>query len=95
MVQVDHRLRSNSQVPRYCGDTRITDTETLRIVKEEAGFARCEVESSLSRGFKGTHPTTLRTTAILTASHALGATVSILWLTSLPSFGSPVQAGLV
>jgi acetylglutamate kinase len=39
--------------PRYCGDVRITDNDTLRIVKEEAGFARCEIESALSRGFKG------------------------------------------
>lgn len=53
MMQVDQRLRNNSQIPRYCGDTRITDSETLRIVKEEAGYARCEVESALSRGFKG------------------------------------------
>lgn len=32
---------------------RITDSNTLRIVKEEAGYARCEIESILSRGFKG------------------------------------------
>jgi acetylglutamate kinase len=51
--QVDGRLQELKAQPQYCGDVRITDRETLRIVKEEAGFARCEIESSLSRGFKG------------------------------------------
>ena len=52
-LQVDRRLRDVDSAPKYCGDVRITDSDTLRIVKEEAGFARCEVESILSRGFKG------------------------------------------
>lgn len=52
-AQVDRRLRELNVTPRYCGDVRITDNDTLRIVKEEAGFARCEIESALSRGFKG------------------------------------------
>ncbi|KAM3569922.1 hypothetical protein VYU27_008000, partial [Nannochloropsis oceanica] len=51
--QIDRRLRDVDAAPKYCGDVRITDADTLRIVKEEAGFARCEVESILSRGFKG------------------------------------------
>ena len=46
-------MRDVASAPKYCGDVRITDSETLRIVKEEAGFARCEIESILSRGFKG------------------------------------------
>jgi len=52
--QVDKRLvKANITEPLYCGDVRVTDAETLRIIKEEAGFARCEIESALSRGFKG------------------------------------------
>lgn len=46
-----HITNHNDQ--KYCGDVRITDSNTLRIVKEEAGYARCEIESILSRGFKG------------------------------------------
>lgn len=52
-TQIDRRLRESNAAPRYCGDVRITDSDTLRIVKEEAGYARCEIESILSRGFKG------------------------------------------
>lgn len=51
--QIDRRLREGNAAPKYCGDVRITDSNTLRIVKEEAGYARCEIESILSRGFKG------------------------------------------
>lgn len=51
--QIDRRLRESNAAPKYCGDVRITNSETLRIVKEEAGYARCEIESILSRGFKG------------------------------------------
>jgi acetylglutamate kinase len=52
-TQIDRRLRESNAAPKYCGDVRITDSNTLRIVKEEAGYARCEIESILSRGFKG------------------------------------------
>lgn len=96
MVQVDHRLRSNSQVPRYCGDTRITDTETLRIVKEEAGFARCEVESSLSRGFKGTHaPTPPHFVPQPYWPHHTLFRTGVSGSFGLPAFRLPLQAVLV
>ena len=50
-TQVDKRLRDMNIIPQYCGDTRITDDRSLRIIKEEMGFIRCEIESQLSRGF--------------------------------------------
>ena len=50
---VDRRLMSMGAWPpdRYAG-VRITNLETLRIVKEEAGFVRFEVERQLARALR-------------------------------------------
>ncbi|KAJ1627528.1 hypothetical protein T492DRAFT_909225 [Pavlovales sp. CCMP2436] len=49
-AQIDARLDQIGWQKRFVGATRITDAQTMRIVKEVAGFARSEVESALARG---------------------------------------------
>ncbi|GMH80500.1 hypothetical protein TrLO_g15754 [Triparma laevis f. longispina] len=42
------------EVNRYSNGMRITDSSTLRVVKEEAGYVRFEVERQLARSIKST-----------------------------------------
>ncbi|KAJ1432259.1 Aspartate/glutamate/uridylate kinase [Ochromonadaceae sp. CCMP2298] len=51
--QLDGRLRENGADAVYCQGMRITDELALKLLKEEAGKARCEIESALARGFRG------------------------------------------
>ena len=53
--QVDERLLQQGKEVLYCGDYRVTDAETLRVVKEVTGAARAEVEASLSRSSASSH----------------------------------------
>ncbi|CAN0214555.1 unnamed protein product, partial [Phaeothamnion confervicola] len=48
--QVDSRLDSLGITRAFCGNSRVTDMQTLRVCKEAAGYVRFEVESALSRG---------------------------------------------
>jgi amino-acid N-acetyltransferase len=47
--QVDRRLDELGKSRSYCGDVRVTDGETLQVIKEMSGIARAEVERRLSR----------------------------------------------
>jgi len=48
--QVDTRLRQMAMPVQFVGETRITNEDTLRVVKEQGGYVRTEVESYLARG---------------------------------------------
>ncbi|CAJ1936585.1 unnamed protein product [Cylindrotheca closterium] len=50
--QVEERLNSMGQESAISGHTRITSKEHMRIVEEEAGFARFEVERRLHRSLR-------------------------------------------
>lgn len=50
---VDQRLLSLGKTAKYHHGIRVTDLDTLALIKEESGKARFEVESLLARGFKG------------------------------------------
>ena len=47
--QVDQRLEELQRSRKYCGDFRVTDGDTLQVIKEMSGMARTEVERRLSR----------------------------------------------
>jgi len=50
--QIDARLDHKNIDPIRHSSIRVTDAETLRIVKEEAGFVRFEVERQLARSLR-------------------------------------------
>ena len=54
--QMDAKLQQAGAQAEYYNGMRITDEETLRVLKETSGAARFEVESSLTRGFRGRSP---------------------------------------
>lgn len=51
--QVDERISKAGGSPVYHNGMRVTDHSMLKILKEELGAARFEVESALARGFRG------------------------------------------
>ena len=52
--QLDERIRAKGKGPNAFHDgMRITDEDTLNLLKEVSGLARFEIESSLARGFRG------------------------------------------
>jgi acetylglutamate kinase len=51
--QIDKRCKEDSQGRREHMGMVVTDKESLRIVKEEAGYVRFEVERQLARALKG------------------------------------------
>jgi len=48
--QIDEMLKERGMTPRYIGEYRITDRETMTVTIEAAGRARTECEQYLSRG---------------------------------------------
>lgn len=51
--QLDKRLEALQVDSKYHNGMRITDEQLLRILKEESGAARIEIESAFVRGIKG------------------------------------------
>jgi amino-acid N-acetyltransferase len=51
--RLDERLAQTGKLPIYHVGMRITDEQTLKLLKEESGLARFEVESALTKGFRG------------------------------------------
>ena len=51
--QLDERILKEGATPIYHNGMRVTDLHMLRILKEESGTARFEIESALARGFQG------------------------------------------
>jgi amino-acid N-acetyltransferase len=51
VVGCRHQIEKRIQQDRFHG-LRVTDTETLRVVKEEAGYVRFEVERQLARSLR-------------------------------------------
>ena len=51
--QIDKRCKEDSQGRREHMGMVVTDKESLRVVKEEAGYVRFEVERQLARALKG------------------------------------------
>eukprot|EP01038_Epipyxis_sp_PR26KG_P004123 gene4123-5877_t len=51
--QLDDRIHQVGAVPAYHDGMRITDEISMKFLKEESGSARFEIESSLTRGFRG------------------------------------------
>lgn len=52
--QLDFKLKSEGTIPVISdGGMRVTDDQTMRLLKEVSGSARFEIESALSRGFRG------------------------------------------
>jgi len=49
---IDDGVRARGHEPVFANGIRITDEETMRVVKQAAGAARFEVESMLSKGFQ-------------------------------------------
>ena len=54
--QLDVKLQQQGTQLTYHNGMRITDEDTLRLLKETSGAARFEIESSLARGFRGRSP---------------------------------------
>jgi len=54
--QLDVKLQQQGTQLAYHNGMRITDEDTLRLLKETSGAARFEIESSLARGFRGRSP---------------------------------------
>ena len=51
--QLDERITKAGGNLIYHNGMRVTDEDMLRILKEESGKARYEIESALARGFTG------------------------------------------
>lgn len=52
--QLEERVKKSGSTSRYYKGMRVTDEAVMRILKEEYGIARFEMESALARGFRGT-----------------------------------------
>eukprot|EP00871_Galdieria_phlegrea_P005912 jgi/Galph1/808/GphlegSOOS_G5465.1 len=52
--QIDKRLEKERSLKRFFRGVRVTDAETMSVVKDAAGFVRYEIESKLSKGLFNT-----------------------------------------
>lgn len=52
--QIEQRLKQHGITPRYSNGLRITDQDSLPMVKEAAGIARLEIEACLTRSLVNT-----------------------------------------
>ena len=52
--QVEERLAAQGDEPQYVGDLRVTDGDTLELVKDAVGSVRVDIESILSVGLPNT-----------------------------------------
>jgi len=52
--QVEERLAAQGDAPQYVGDLRVTDADTLELVKDAVGSVRVDIESMLSVGLPNT-----------------------------------------
>ena len=51
--QLDEKIRAAGRNTTYHNNMRVTDDDTMRVLKEASGYIRYEIESSLARGFRG------------------------------------------
>lgn len=52
--QVEERLAAQGDAPQYVGDLRVTDADTLELVKDAVGSVRVDIETMLSVGLPNT-----------------------------------------